>query len=105
MTSVRWFRELGLSDIATVGGKNANLGELVRHLVPLGVRVPDGFALTADAFRRHLREARLDDEIHAALDRLDVRDVAALARTGRTIRERVRAAALPADVEAELRAA
>ncbi|HEX7840772.1 MAG TPA: phosphoenolpyruvate synthase, partial [Kofleriaceae bacterium] len=105
MTSVRWFRELGLADIATVGGKNANLGELVRHLAPLGVRVPDGFALTADAFRRHLREARLDGEIHAVLDRLDVRDVAALARAGRMIRERVCAAPLPADVEAELRAA
>ncbi|HEX7840112.1 MAG TPA: phosphoenolpyruvate synthase [Kofleriaceae bacterium] len=102
---IRWFRELGVGDIATVGGKNANLGELIRNLVPLGVRVPDGFALVADAFRRHLREARLDEEIYTALDRLDVRDVTALARTGRKIRERVRAAPLPAEIEAELRAA
>ncbi len=81
MTWVRWFRELGLADIAAVGGKNANLGELVRHFAPLGVRVPDGFALTADAFRHHLREARLDNEI-CALDRIDVRDVAALRAPG-----------------------
>lgn len=106
MTSViRWFRELDQTQISVVGGKNANLGELVKHLGPLGVRVPNGFALVADAFRRHLREARLEDEIYAALDRLDVRDVAALARAGRAIRERVRAAPLPTDVEAELLAA
>jgi pyruvate, water dikinase len=77
MTPVCWFRKLGLTDIAEVGGKNANLGEMLRHLAPLGVHVRDGFALTADAFRRQLREVRLDGEFYAALDPLDVRDVAA----------------------------
>ncbi|HEY5947406.1 MAG TPA: PEP/pyruvate-binding domain-containing protein, partial [Kofleriaceae bacterium] len=101
--SICWFRDLDRTQIAQVGGKNANLGELVKNLGAAGVRVPDGFALVADAFRRHLRDAGLEDEIYSALDDLDVRDVAALARTGRTIRERVRSATLPADVETELR--
>jgi len=105
MSAIRWFRELDRSQIAMVGGKNANLGELVQHLSAAGVRVPDGFALVAGAFQRHLRDARLEDEIYTSLDRLDLRDVAALARTARRIRERVRGAPLPADIEAELRAA
>jgi pyruvate,water dikinase len=96
------FRELDLSKLASVGGKNANLGELIASLTPLGVRVPDGFALTADAFRRHLRDARLDDEIYSMLDRVGPQDVAELQRVGRAIRERVQAAPLPRDLELEL---
>lgn len=65
---VRPFRELDLDDLPIVGGKNANLGVLLNHLVAAGVRVPDGFAITADAFRHHLREARIEDEIYAELD-------------------------------------
>ena len=96
------FRELDLSNLAKVGGKNANLGELIASLTPLGVRIPDGFALTADAFRRHLHEARLDDEIYSMLDRVGPKDVAELQRVGRAIRERVQAAPLPRDLELEL---
>lgn len=99
------FRSLDRTQIGLVGGKNANLGELVQHLSAAGVRVPGGFALTADAFRRHLRKARIDEAIFAELDGLDLHDVAALARTGAAIRQRVRAAALPPEVEGELRAA
>jgi len=60
------FRQLGLGAIAEVGGKNASLGELIGSLGPAGVRVPDGFALTAAAFRLHLAEARLDRTVKAA---------------------------------------
>ncbi len=95
-------RDVDLSMIAQVGGKNASLGEMLRHLTPTGVRVPDGFALTAEAFRAHLAGSKLAEEIYAALDRLDVRDVAALARVGRGIRERIRAAPLPGPVAAQL---
>jgi pyruvate,water dikinase len=102
LASIRPLRSLDRTQIAAVGGKNANLGELLQHLASAGVRVPDGFALLADAFRRHLREARLDDEIYGALDRLDPRDVAALAQTAGAIRDRVRAAPLPRDIEDEL---
>ena len=105
MSAIRWFRDVDRTHLAEVGGKNANLGELVRNLHTMGVRVPDGFALVADAFRRHLREARIDKDIYAALDRLDHLDVAALAKAGRAIRDKIRAATLPADIQDELRAA
>jgi pyruvate,water dikinase len=92
---LRWFRDVTLQDVAQVGGKNASLGEMIRSLQPAGIRVPDGFALTADAFRLHLAEAGIAAEIYGALDRLDVTDLSALAETARLIRERVNAAPLP----------
>jgi len=100
-TYVLPLRSVDLTRLAEVGGKNANLGEMLQSLTAVGVRVPDGFVLTADAFRHHLREARLDGEIYAALDHLDVRDVTALARVARGIRERIQAAPLPAAIERE----
>jgi pyruvate,water dikinase len=84
-----------LADIARVGGKNASLGEMLHALQRQGVRVPDGFVLTADAFRLHLREANLTEWIERTLERLDVRDVRALAEAGQSIRTRVREAPLP----------
>jgi pyruvate, water dikinase len=92
------FAQLTLADVPRVGGKNASLGELIRYLVPLGVRVPDGFAVTAEAFTRHVHEAGLADQIYPALAKLDVRDVRALAREGARIREAIRSAPLPAAV-------
>ncbi|MCA9286773.1 MAG: phosphoenolpyruvate synthase [Phycisphaerales bacterium] len=89
------FGQLTLDDLPSVGGKNASLGEMVRELGQAGVRVPNGFAVTAEAFRRHLREAGLDEEINATLEALDVRDTKALAREAAAIRAKVRAAALP----------
>jgi pyruvate, water dikinase len=91
-------RELTLDALPRVGGKNASLGELLRSLGQAGVNVPDGFALSVDAYRAHLREAGLEEEIFATLDRLDVEDVAALARAGAAIREKVAAAPLPTEV-------
>jgi pyruvate,water dikinase len=92
------FRELTLADVPRVGGKNASLGELIRYLVPLGVRVPDGFALTAAAFVCHLESAGLNSQIYPALARLDLRDVEALAREGNRIRALIRSAPLPDDI-------
>ena len=72
--SSRWvlpFRQMDLDDVPRVGGKNASLGEMVRNLDALGVRVPDGFALTVDCYWAHLEEAGLVEEIHAELDALD----------------------------------
>ncbi len=96
------FRELSLSRIAEVGGKNASLGELLRELTPQGIAVPDGFALTADAFRLHLRHSQLEGTVYGLLDGLDPRDVAELARVGAVIREKVASAPLPPAVEQEL---
>src|SRR5690349_19434669 len=62
------FRELDITRVAEVGGKNASLGELITTLEAKGIRVPDGFAITAEAFRRHLERAGLEDRIYAELD-------------------------------------
>jgi pyruvate, water dikinase len=92
------FRELSLESLPQVGGKNASLGEMIRSLSEAGVQVPDGFAVTAEAFRMHLDASGLAEEIYTDLDRLDVNDVGALAKTGRAIRERIRRAPLPESV-------
>jgi hypothetical protein len=96
------FSELTLESVPEVGGKNASLGELLASLGPEGVVVPDGFALTAAAFRLHLAEAGLDRSIYGELDRVDPADLAALTATARSIRERISAAPLPAVVRAGL---
>ncbi|HEX9611750.1 MAG TPA: phosphoenolpyruvate synthase [Gemmatimonadales bacterium] len=99
------FRELTLDDLPQVGGKNASLGEMLHALAAKGVAVPDGFALTADAFRATLREAGVADEIYRALDQLDPTNLRELKAVAQRIRERVRAARLPEAVSAQLAAA
>jgi pyruvate, water dikinase len=84
-----------LADVERVGGKNASLGEMLQALGQNGVRVPEGFVLTADAFRLHLREAGLTEWIAQTLSQVDCRDVRALAEAGQAIRARVREAPLP----------
>jgi len=97
--------EITLEDLPRVGGKNASLGEMIGALARAGVRVPDGFALTVDAFHAHLRGAGLEAEIQATLDRLDPRDVSALAEAGAAIRRRVAEAPLPKQVAEQAQAA
>src|SRR6476620_7464783 len=99
---IRWFADLGLDDIPLVGGKNASLGEMVRALSAVGVRVPPGFAITADAYREFLHEAQLDQKIAAVLKDLDTRDIAALRQCGRQVRQAMLAAPLPAALEAAI---
>jgi len=105
MTNVLWFSELGLSDLDQVGGKNASLGEMVRNLASAGVKVPGGFATTADAYRRFLAEAELDARIEAILDGLDSGNVAELSKVGAEIRDLIRATPFPAGFEEEVRSA
>jgi len=102
---VRWFEELRLEDVPLVGGKNASLGEMYRELTAQGVRVPNGFAITADAFREALTAAGAWDELHRLLDDLDKRDVRSLAEAGARAREIVYAADLTPEVQEEVRAA
>jgi pyruvate, water dikinase len=83
---VIWLDRLGMHDVDKVGGKNASLGEMIHHLRDLGVQVPGGFATTAHAYREFLASGGLADRINAALGRLDVDDVRALAQTGAEIR-------------------
>jgi pyruvate,water dikinase len=84
--TVRWLSDLGMSDVPVVGGKNASLGEMIQHLTQVGVRVPGGFATTAQAYRDFLAADRLDAKIAAELERLDVEDIAALSEAGPRIR-------------------
>lgn len=105
MSNILWFENLGMSDLAQVGGKNASLGEMVSQLADAGVRVPAGFATTADAYRRFLAQDGLADRIRAAVDALDADDVAALAETGSRIRRWIEEQPFPEDLERELREA
>ncbi|WP_292936305.1 phosphoenolpyruvate synthase [Noviherbaspirillum sp.] len=102
---VRWFADLGIGDVALVGGKNASLGEMVRELAPKGVRVPNGFAITAAAYRYLLDQANAWPALHDALDGLKAGDVDDLARRARQAREIVYRAAMPEDLAAQITAA
>ena len=99
---VRFFEEFGIDDVPLVGGKNASLGEMFQKLSTQGVRIPHGFAITAQAYRYMLDEAGAWDRLHAELDELDPADVAALARKGKRAREIVYGAGLPDDLAAEI---
>lgn len=81
------FQQLGIHDVPSVGGKNASLGEMIQHLTQAGVRVPGGFATTADAYRDFLAQGGLSTRINAELDKLNVEDVTALAECGKKIRQ------------------
>jgi len=100
-----WFENVGMGDVARVGGKNASLGEMIASLAVSGVQVPGGFATTADAFREFLEHNALEARIAEALKELDVEDVAALAVTGGRIRRWVSEAALPPALESAVREA
>ena len=97
------FSQLRMTDVDRVGGKNASLGELLSQLTSAGIRVPDGFATTAEAFRLFLREGGLEDRIHERLKTLNVDDVKALAAAGAEIRGWIENAPFPAELEKEIR--
>ena len=96
------FELLRMTDVESVGGKNASLGEMISQL-PSGVRVPTGFATTAHAFRQFLSFGGLTERINARLDALDTVDVRALAAAGAEIRAMVEAQPFPADLEKAIR--
>ena len=92
---VKWFEELGIGDVSSVGGKNASLGEMYRELAAQGVNVPNGFAVTADAYRAFLGEAKLDGTIRAILKDLDTHKLDNLRQRGRQVRQAILGATLP----------
>ncbi|WP_028452006.1 phosphoenolpyruvate synthase [Chitinilyticum aquatile] len=96
------FAQLRMHDVETVGGKNASLGEMISQLTAKGVRVPGGFATTAQAYRVFLAHEGLADRIDAALAGLDVDDVKELARVGKQIRDWIVATPFPAQLEQEI---
>ena len=102
---IRWLADLGMGDIPIVGGKNANLGELYRQLTLRGIRVPNGFAVTADGYRHFLKAGNLVEAIRSLLAGLDTRNLSDLAERGRHVREKILATPLPRDLEQEILAA
>ena len=98
------FEKLRMTDVDSVGGKNASLGEMISNL-PTGVKVPTGFATTAHAFRDFLAFENLGGRINALLQALDTEDVRALAQVGAQIRAMVEVQPFPADLELAIRAA
>ena len=99
------FDSLRMTDVGIVGGKNASLGEMISQLDKLGVRVPGGFATTADAYRDFLSQDGLDKRIQSLLDAFNTEDVTALANTGKKIRKLILDTPLPSRLENDIRQA
>ena len=101
-TFTRFFDEFGIEDVPFVGGKNASLGEMYQKLSSQGVRVPNGFATTTDAYRYTLERAGAYEALHDVLDDLDPNDVADLAVRAKRAREIVYGAGIPPDLSGEI---
>src|SRR6187399_346208 len=99
---IRRFEELGVDDVALVGGKNASLGELCRDLGPTGIGLARGFALTADAYRYFLSASGLDTRLREMLAGLDTSDVGNLQKRGRRVRQAILAATMPREIERQV---
>jgi len=103
--NILWLKDLRLTDLAQVGGKNSSLGEMIGQLSDLGVSVPGGFATTADAFKAFIAHNNLHARIYDKLATVDVEDVAALTQAGAEIRGWVMDAPLQPDLDADIRTA
>ena len=99
---IKWFADAGIEDVPLVGGKNASLGEMVRELAAKGVKVPNGFSVTADGYRHLLRETGVDRQISQVLSDLDTRDIDNLRSRASQVRHAIIAAKLPEDLEAAI---
>lgn len=102
---VLWFDETGIGDVSLVGGKNASLGEMHRSLSSKGVDVPNGFSITAYAYKYLLEKAGVEDEIKETLSGLDVSDMKNLQEKGRKVRDIIRNCSFPAKLKVEIAAA
>src|SRR3989338_2920580 len=99
---ILWFKDIGIEDVPLVGGKNAALGEMYVNLVKLGMNVPNGFALTAGAYRYFFEKSGLQEEIKKILTGLDTRNIRDLKQRGKAVRETILRAELPEDLRQEI---
>src|SRR3989338_2975221 len=97
-----WFDQLTIDDVPLVGGKNASLGEMYQNLTKKGVKVPNGFAITAFAYRYIVQKAGIDQEIKNVLRGLDTKNITQLQEKGRKVRELIRAAPIPKEIHDEI---
>lgn len=102
---IRWFADISIDDIPSVGGKNASLGEMFRELASRGVKVPDGFAITADAYREFLHATGVDDRVRGILADLDTQDMDNLRERGQKVRHAILSAPMPEGIEQAVREA
>jgi len=105
MAYVRWFDSLTNKDVGLVGGKNASLGEMIQALQKRGVTIPNGFAVTADAYRYYLQYNDLEDRLHELMGKLRPKDMGSLKRTGVAVRRLIADAQMPPDLKKEIIAA
>lgn len=103
--NILWFKEVGIEDVPLVGGKNASLGEMYQNLEPKGVKIPNGFAVTAAAYRYFMNATGLDVKLHKMLETLEATDINNLRAHGAEIRHAILAEKLPEDLEEEIFAA
>ncbi|MDD4976679.1 MAG: phosphoenolpyruvate synthase [Bacteriovorax sp.] len=99
---VKWFKEIGIDDVGTVGGKNASLGEMFQNLIPKGIRIPNGFAITAEGYFHFLKANKLEDVILDAMSSLDTQNVDSLRERGKKIRQYFLDAKIPDDLRSEI---
>jgi len=102
MQWTRWFDQLTIADVPQVGGKNASLGEMIRELTVKGIQIPDGFAVTAGAYRAFLRYNKLEEQMQKILAGLNTQDVNDLLQRTGQIRHLILAGELPDDLSAEI---
>ncbi len=100
---IRWFEDISIDDVPLVGGKNASLGEMYRELTPRGVKIPNGFAITAGAYRHVVKSAGVLDELRETLKGLDKKEVRDLALRGKKARDLIVGAGIPADLWREIK--
>lgn len=103
MKHIKWFNEIGIEDVAIVGGKNASLGEMYRELSHQGVQVPNGFATTADAYRYVLKASDIENKLKELMIGLDKTNVKDLASRGKLARELILSAGIPDDLWEEIK--
>lgn len=102
MRYIKSFAQIRLTDLALVGGKNASLGEMFSELVPQGLRIPNGFAITADGYWAYLAYNDLTDKIQALLATLDPKNLTQLQQVGQTIRNWIINGQMPPELKAEI---
>jgi pyruvate,water dikinase len=100
---IRWFEDIKIEDVPLVGGKNASLGEMYRELIPKGVKIPDGFTVTAEGYWHVLKSAGILDGLRDAVAGLDKSDVFDLAKRGKRARDLIIGAGIPEDLWAEIK--
>ena len=102
---ILWFEEVGIHDLALVGGKNASLGEMIQQLTPQGINVPNGFAITAYAYRYYIQQTGLDTKLRSLFADLDVEDLNNLRQRGKQARSMLRYTPFPKDLKEAIAAA